>query len=545
MGSPLLPAPHSPKNGHTRPPSKGKLRLCGLFLAIFLLSFLPLVAAFHFYRNFESSLIDASETNLLNQAAIISTHWKERVNKHLQTEPALYGKTIFRLKEQPVIEKVFSPLYPSLTTKEISILPPRPAPLASPVPPDATGLIAGEEILPAIVEAQKRTLTGVLILDFNGTITAGQESIGQSLSHLPEVQAAMEGERMSVLRYSVPQENLPLSSFFTATAGTRIFLAYPIIKSQQLWGVAYLSVTPPNVMEYLRADHDLILSFIALLLLQLIATFALLYYTIVRPLRRLLSAINRYINGSEERLLAFPSQRIREIDNLCKGVKRIALLLSERSSYLFRFADNMNQEFKIPLSNIKDNAQLIKRKAQQEPEAILPLTQAIHDDAERLSRIVTRMLELAQANVARPKEEECYVMPMLNRYKEQFAQKNLCVVLEGELHCDLAVSPEVFEQVLENLLTNALENGASHVTISGALLNMHQTLISFIDDGNGIGTLTENIIFAPFFTTHRSKGNTGLGLTIVKALVQTYNGTITLVPQIKGTRIDITLPVQL
>ncbi|MGH8517929.1 MAG: ATP-binding protein, partial [Panacagrimonas sp.] len=69
-----------------------------------------------------------------------------------------------------------------------------------------------------------------------------------------------------------------------------------------------------------------------------------------------------------------------------------------------------------------------------------------------------------------------------------------------------------------------------------------EVVIEVADDGAGISANNAARVFEPFFTTARGAGNTGLGLSIVRSLLQAHGGRIALIPAQKGTCFEIRLP---
>jgi len=83
--------------------------------------------------------------------------------------------------------------------------------------------------------------------------------------------------------------------------------------------------------------------------------------------------------------------------------------------------------------------------------------------------------------------------------------------------------------------------GARHMTIAasaqGGLIE-----VEVADDGPGIPPADEARIFEPFFTSRRASGGTGLGLPIVRSLLESYRGDILLTPSPQGATFRMTLP---
>jgi signal transduction histidine kinase len=104
------------------------------------------------------------------------------------------------------------------------------------------------------------------------------------------------------------------------------------------------------------------------------------------------------------------------------------------------------------------------------------------------------------------------------------------------------VPPPVLESVLTGLVENSRQAGASCVSI------IVQVAAGFVelalrDDGPGIPAGVRDRIFKPFFTSRRASGGTGLGLPIIRSLLQAHHGTIRLAQDDgAGATFLVTLP---
>lgn len=123
-----------------------------------------------------------------------------------------------------------------------------------------------------------------------------------------------------------------------------------------------------------------------------------------------------------------------------------------------------------------------------------------------------------------------------------------------QINCpdDITVTsyPGAFSQVIINLIMNSLMHGfegisRGNITIQAEQLNGEIT-ITYSDDGIGMSEeVTENI-FTPFYTTKQGSGGTGLGMHLVKTIVeQTLQGNIKVQPSAKGCTFVITISVSI
>jgi signal transduction histidine kinase len=101
---------------------------------------------------------------------------------------------------------------------------------------------------------------------------------------------------------------------------------------------------------------------------------------------------------------------------------------------------------------------------------------------------------------------------------------------------------EMLREVFLNLLLNAGQaiegRGVVRVTVDGGSMAM----VRVHDQGPGIPPHLHAKLFEPFFTTKRT--GTGLGLAIVRRLVELQNGTVTFESSDRGTRVMVTLPIE-
>jgi len=114
----------------------------------------------------------------------------------------------------------------------------------------------------------------------------------------------------------------------------------------------------------------------------------------------------------------------------------------------------------------------------------------------------------------------------------------------------ISADPQQFEQVLVNLLLNAIDampNGG-HVNVEATIKTADGTkpavIVAVTDDGNGIDEADLSKIFQPFFSAKKGKG-IGLGLSICERIVQNHGGTIKVQSKPgQGTTFKIQLPLE-
>ena len=252
----------------------------------------------------------------------------------------------------------------------------------------------------------------------------------------------------------------------------------------------------------------------------LVAIFLAL--TISRPLRRLAEAAGRIAAG--ERGVSLNLGGRDEIGRLARDFDAMARALDARLAYISELAANVSHEFKTPIASMRGAAELLRDGAADEPEARRRFLGNILEDAERLSRLVTRLLELSRiesrVEARVPLDYRALVASVLERYPTAALTWNAAFD-------HLRASPEQVETVLTNLLDNAVRfspgGGAIAVRVEGDAHGFHTTVS---DRGAGISEAGRAKVWERFFTTARSTGGTGLGLAIVRAIVETHGGEV-------------------
>ncbi len=219
------------------------------------------------------------------------------------------------------------------------------------------------------------------------------------------------------------------------------------------------------------------------------------------------------------------------------------------------FVANVSHELRTPVSIIQANAETLLDGALSDPARGRGFVEALHRNAERLSRIIADLLDLSRLEAG--------------RYHFDISDVDLCEAVENAVDVvadraasrkqtlevaipddqELSADQKALEQVLTNLLENAIKYtpDGGHVAVRaetrGALVR-----IEVQDDGPGIHPEHRARIFERFYRIDpgrsREMGGTGLGLSIVKHFVESMGGRAGVDPAFpRGSVFWITLPL--
>ena len=191
----------------------------------------------------------------------------------------------------------------------------------------------------------------------------------------------------------------------------------------------------------------------------------------------------------------------------------------DRSDDLAAFAAHVSHELKSPLTAIQGAAELIRdAEADMSAEERAAFLNNIIKDTERLALLVRRLLELARADAREDDMGETAVADLAGAIRAPIE-----VEVRDTDAPRLSISAEKLGIVLTNLADNAARHGARRVSIDVARKG-DEAVITVSDDGEGISPANRAKVFEPFFTTRRTAGGTGMGLPIIKALIEARDG---------------------
>lgn len=253
----------------------------------------------------------------------------------------------------------------------------------------------------------------------------------------------------------------------------------------------------------------------------------------------------RIRTGHREKLLQLPDGReVLVTASYLRAIKAgplTAVVLGLRDAEARRRAEHdhaalistIAHELRSPLTGIKGfTSTLLRRWDQFTEEQRLMMLEAIDGDADRLTRLITDLLDVSRIDTGKLRIHEVPVpiRPMLTRHVERAAaagkdRAEFAITVEegaNEVYAD----SDRLDQVISNLVENAIRHGQSKVVLSASPHvsgGDHGVVISVSDDGAGIPAEQRRAVFSRFWHGPSGTG-TGLGLYIVKGIVEAHGG---------------------
>jgi two-component system sensor histidine kinase ResE len=220
------------------------------------------------------------------------------------------------------------------------------------------------------------------------------------------------------------------------------------------------------------------------------------------------------------------------------------------------FIANVSHELRTPIAMLQGYSEAIVDDVAATDEEKKELAKVIYDESLRMGRLVNDLLDLArmEAGHLTLHHEQVPLKPYIERiiHKFQALAKEKGVHLLVEMNDELIVSfdPDRIEQVLTNLIDNALrhtdEGGEVRVIVD---TDEEVVRISVQDSGSGIPEEDLPFVFERFYKADkartRGRSGTGLGLAIAKNIVDAHKGTIAVHSKLgEGTTFTFTLPLK-
>lgn len=246
-----------------------------------------------------------------------------------------------------------------------------------------------------------------------------------------------------------------------------------------------------------------------------------------------------------------------EIGKLTKSIDEMTKELQKRTTRAETFSNDLAHEIRNPLASLKSASELLdKTTAKMESEKLLTI---INHDVERIERLITDYSQMLkdEASWSREKMSKVNLFDVIGNVVEDFRQdlknqnKNIQINIKKKIssrngYFILGIENRL-EQVVANLLDNSISFSENNKKIE---ISMEETstnvLVVIKDEGPGFSETSPQKIFKRFYSNRpKSFGkHSGLGLNIVKNIVELHEGTISASNRVnkQGAQVEVLLP---
>ena len=203
-----------------------------------------------------------------------------------------------------------------------------------------------------------------------------------------------------------------------------------------------------------------------------------------------------------------------------------------------RMVQVASHDLKNPLNNLRMLARIMRDEAAN-PEKILDLTDMLENSLGTMLGVIEGFLDSQLVGsddlvlAMQPVDTEEIIQQVIKQYTVAAQQKQINLHVNGISHDRILADSNRLQQVLSNLVSNAIKYSpiGSTVTVSSQTAN-HRWRLRVIDEGPGIPAEEHHHLFQPF-STHKistkptgGESSTGLGLWIVKQMIELQDGTV-------------------
>ncbi len=369
----------------------------------------------------------------------------------------------------------------------------------------------------------------IALYDSNGTILASYPAGTQRSPHLH-----LRPEELRRLL-----DDKPVIQTINQPGDERIWV-YATIEESQSRARFFVINQSKNQIFRPVADIRYIISLgLVVAILMILVLSAVLAYYMARPLLKLTRDVERIAEGDTEHVIYM--KRADEIGTLSESVNKMAHKLRSDYDHLQKLNEKQSQffadithEVRNPLHTIMGSLEMLEHP-QLDDEKRWKYVRNVRSQAERIGRLFKDLMTLQRYDsdenfVIR---EHINLAGLVGNVSEWYREpaKNKGVELVTDTHsCMVYADPNKIEQVLDNLVSNAIKFTNSGTISINYTDNGEKVEVSVRDTGIGIPEAHWPRLFDRFYRTDkarsRDKGGTGLGLSVVKGILKAHKSDI-------------------
>jgi len=329
-------------------------------------------------------------------------------------------------------------------------------------------------------------------------------------------------------------------------------VAAPVKYRGEIIGVLTVAKSNQSLRPFFALINSKLKYWGGLLLVLSLLAGAILSYWLTGSIRKLVKYAKQLTKGHD---IEPPKLGESELVTLAQAMKNMREQLTGKE-YVEEYLLTMTHEMKSPLSAIMGAAELIEPSM---PDKDLEhFSKNIQIESQRLNGFIQRMLDVARVENLSVLEK-IQTINFSNLLSSVVAQKqitlekkHLTITINSEDNLSLSGNEFMLQQVLDNLISNAIEfspeYGNIQIQLTSARSNQgSQTLnLQIEDEGPGIPDYALNRVFERFYSLARpenGKRSSGLGLTFSKRAIELHRGNISIKNRPShGAQVAISLP---
>lgn len=260
-------------------------------------------------------------------------------------------------------------------------------------------------------------------------------------------------------------------------------------------------------------------------------------------------SLSSMVRKSNETFLEDLKERNLELEraNIDLKTAHEELIKKERLSNLGKFSSMILHDLRNPISTVKAYTELLLMNSDL-PEKPRKYISNIKFETERINNLASELLDYSRGDIRldmKIVDLSDFLSNLETSVKRRFSSNNINIIFENNFNDHAVFDFERMMRVMMNLAENARKALAGKGFFSITAEKEDRTLQFIIkDNGEGMSPDIQKHIFEPFYSSSRG-GGTGLGMVIVKNIVEAHEGELEIVSSPgRGTEIKIHLPLR-
>ncbi|MCF1625833.1 ATP-binding protein [Tetragenococcus koreensis] len=381
----------------------------------------------------------------------------------------------------------------------------------------------------------------------------GQPNLSLYVYDLQENLVFRTGEQELALRSQEAKE----PTIITNEEKPGFLLIQPVYSKETREKIGYAQAFY-ELSSFYNIRNRLLMTLIVLEVLFLLVSSALGYLLsahLLKPLKILRNTMESIQKDPQSTIHAPEPKSQDELADLSDIFNNMLDRMRSYTEQQEQFVEDVSHELRTPVAVIEGHLNMLKRWGKDDPEILEESIDASVQEISRMKTLVQEMLDLSRAeqvdiyykNETAPAREIVY--QVFNNFKMLYPEFRFTIDDDLQEEKTVQIYRDHFEQILIIIMDNAIkystERKEVHLSISS---NQQELELAIQDFGEGITQENINKIFHRFYRVDkaraRTKGGNGLGLSIVKKLLDSYKGQIMAESSLgQGTIFRVSLPL--
>ncbi|MGI8887448.1 MAG: sensor histidine kinase, partial [Nocardioidaceae bacterium] len=309
--------------------------------------------------------------------------------------------------------------------------------------------------------------------------------------------------------------------------------------------IVYVAIPVEDIEDTMATATEVLAAGLAILVLVLSGVMWLVIGRTLAPVERIRQQASAITGRHLDRRVVEPVQRD-EIGRLARTVNAMLVRLEDSAERQNRFVADAAHELRSPIASLRTQLETARVK-QNGSENVVSVPDLLQETL-RMQTLVDRLLLLARTDTGDLAQRRVTVDldDTVDDAMSSLVDIRVSVDLAGVHPAQLTGDPDLLEQVVRNILQNAVRYASSEVKVS-LCTEDRQAVLTVDDDGPGIPVERRGEVFRRFTrldaARDRHGGGVGLGLAIVAEIVHAHGGSIEVgCASIGGARFCVRLP---